>query len=152
MAFVAEGISFIRAIRETGGVVRTRDRTLSDHLRVTRDPPSKVVVLEDAAVLVGIVFAASSIALHQITGDHWWDALCSIAIGCVLAHVAFRLGSDTEGLLLGEAAHPEERDAIRRAVDAHDTAPGSKPADRGEATRWCRCSRCSRWRSVASRC
>ena len=77
------------------------------------------MLLEDSAAVIGIVLAAASIGLHQLTGDHRWDAAGSIGIGVLLSFVAYRLGRDTKGLLLGEAALPSQRGAIREAVLAH---------------------------------
>jgi divalent metal cation (Fe/Co/Zn/Cd) transporter len=42
-----------------------------------------------------------------------------VCIGLLLAAVAFALGRDTKGLLIGEAALPEEREAIERVFADH---------------------------------
>ena len=120
VALVAEVTSLVRALQQTGREAREHGRSLREHLRATKDPTTKVVVLEDSAAVVGIVLAAGSIAIHQLTGNHRWDAVGSIAIGVLLAYVAYRLGRDTKDLLLGEAALPEDQDAMRRAILGHD--------------------------------
>jgi divalent metal cation (Fe/Co/Zn/Cd) transporter len=86
---------------------------------VSRDPASKTVVFEDSAALVGLVLAAAGLGLAHVTHNQLWDGLASIAIGVVLAGVAFGLGRDTKGLLIGEAALPEERDKLERVIDEH---------------------------------
>ncbi len=120
VALVAEGTSLVRGLRQTASEARDHDRGLADHLRMSKDPTVKVVVLEDSAAVVGVLIAAVGVGLHQLTGDHRWDAFASIAIGCILAYVAYRLGRDNKDLLLGEAALPEERDAIRQAILEHE--------------------------------
>ena len=120
VALLAEGTSLVRALRETAAQADAAGRSVGEHLRVTRDPTVKVVVLEDSAAVVGVLLAAAGIGLHQLTGDHRWDAAASIAIGCLLALVAFRLGRDNKDLLLGEAALGAERAAMREAIGAHD--------------------------------
>ena len=120
VAFVAEGISLIRALRQVGREAAAEGRTRREHLRVTKDPTTKVVVLEDSAAVVGVVIAAAGIGLHELTGDHRFDGYASLLIGALLAFVAYRLGRDTKDLLLGEAALPEDRAAIRRAVERHE--------------------------------
>lgn len=120
VAFVAEGVSLIRGLRQTADEARSLNRSVRQHLRLSKDPTVKVVVLEDSAAVIGVVLAATGIGLHQLTGAHQWDAVASIAIGCVLAYVAYRLGRDNKDLLLGEAALPDERAAIRRAILGHD--------------------------------
>jgi divalent metal cation (Fe/Co/Zn/Cd) transporter len=59
------------------------------------------------------------IALHQITGNAVFDGAGSIAIGLLLAGVAFGLGRDTKDMLIGEAALPEEQLALERVFDEH---------------------------------
>jgi divalent metal cation (Fe/Co/Zn/Cd) transporter len=49
-----------------------------------------------------------------------FDAVASILIGVLLAIVAVLLGSDTRGLLLGEAALPRDRQKIRAIIAGHD--------------------------------
>ncbi len=119
VAFCAEGTSLTKAVLQSREEAHAEGRGLADHLRASRDPTVKVVLLEDSAAITGILLAVGSIGLHQVTGDHRWDAVGSIAIGFLLSYVAYRLGKDTKGLLLGEAALPEEREAIREAVAAH---------------------------------
>ncbi len=120
VALVAEGTSLYRAIQQTSDEARRAGRGLRQHLKLSKDPTTKVVVLEDSAAVTGIVFAAASIGMHQLTGAHQWDAVGSVLIGVLLSYVAYRLGKDTKALLLGEAALPEERDAIRDAIVAPD--------------------------------
>lgn len=116
VAFVAESVSFARAVRQSRRSAAAHHRSLRRHLRLTRDPTVKVVVLEDSAAIVGVAIAAAAIGLHEITGDGRWDGVGSIGVGCVLAFVAVRLGRDTRDLLIGSAAAPEERSAIADAI------------------------------------
>ncbi len=120
VALVAEGTSLVRALKQTRAEAEAAGRGVREYLRLSQDPTTKVVVLEDSAAVAGIVFAAASIFMHQLTGAHQWDAVGSIMIGFLLSYVAYRLGKDTKGLLLGEAALPEQRDAIRDAIVAQD--------------------------------
>jgi divalent metal cation (Fe/Co/Zn/Cd) transporter len=55
-----------------------------------------------------------------VTKAHVFDASASIAIGVLLAVVAFALGRDVKGLLIGEAARPEERDSLYKVLEGHD--------------------------------
>ncbi len=119
IGFVLEGSSLIRAARQTGGEARERSRSFGRHLRVTRDPTVKTVVFEDSAAVIGLVLAAAGLGLTQITGSVVWDGAASIAIGVLLAAVAFTLGRDTKGLLIGEGALAEEREAIERVFEEH---------------------------------
>ena len=117
VAALAEGTSLVRALRQSRAEALALGRGVREHLRLSKDPTVKVVVLEDGAAVVGLLLAAAGIGLHQLTGDHRWDAVASIAVGVLLAFVAYQLGHDTKELLLGEAAIPAEREAIRAAID-----------------------------------
>jgi cation diffusion facilitator family transporter len=120
VAFMAEGISWLRAVRQTRSEARERGVPFSRYIRESRDPTSKTVVFEDSAALIGVLLAAVGITLDHVTGAHVFDASASIAIGVLLALVALTLGRDVKGLLLGEAALPEER---ARMMDALEQNP-----------------------------
>ena len=68
------------------------------------------------------MLAAAGVGMLQATGNQVYDGLASVAIGVLLAVVAVALGRDTKKLLIGEAATPEEREAITEILEAH---PGS---------------------------
>jgi cation diffusion facilitator family transporter len=120
LAFVLEGTSLLRALRQTRSDAHDTDRNVSGYVRVSRDPTTKTVVFEDSAAVVGVVFAAIGVGLHQLTGSAAPDAIAAILIGILLAVVAVGLWRDTRGLLIGEAALPEERQAIVDVLDRHE--------------------------------
>jgi len=116
-SLAAEGTSLLRAMRQTRGEARDRKKTPVGYVRGSRDPTTKTVLFEDSAAVIGVVLAVLGVGLHQITGDQVYDGLASIAIGILLIVVALALGRDTKRLLIGEAALPEERDAIRDVLE-----------------------------------
>jgi cation diffusion facilitator family transporter len=120
VAFVAEGVSLLRALRQTRAEADERGVPLRRYIRESRDPTAKTVVFEDSAALIGIVFAAVGVTLDHVTGAHVFDASASIAIGLLLAGVAVTLGRDVKGLLLGEAALPEEIERMRTVLENHE--------------------------------
>jgi cation diffusion facilitator family transporter len=118
-AFVAEGISFWRAIGQTRDAQRTAGVPLTKFVRQSKDPTVKTVVSEDAAALVGLVIAAVGTALTQLTGRSQFDAAAAIAVGVLLVWVAIAVGRDTKGLLIGEASPRAERDRLRDVILRH---------------------------------
>jgi cation diffusion facilitator family transporter len=118
IAALAEGASWVRALRQTRREARDADLSLYRHIRETRDPNVKMVLFEDSAALVGVVIAAAGIALEQITGAAYWDAGASILIGVLLIAVAAWMARDTAHLLAGAAATPRERRAIEEVISA----------------------------------
>jgi cation diffusion facilitator family transporter len=119
VAFVLEGISLIRALRQTRSDAEAARRPVSGYVRVSRDPTTKTVVFEDSAAVTGVVLALLGVGLHQITGSAVPDALAAILIGCLLGVVAVGLWRDTRGLLIGEAALPEERERLCEVLERH---------------------------------
>jgi cation diffusion facilitator family transporter len=119
VSFVLEGISWWRAFRQLHGEAREQDRRVLEHVRLSSDPTVKTVFSEDTAALVGLVLAAAGLALHQLTGNAYWDAGAAIAIGVLLAVVAYVLGRDTKEMLIGESAPAALRTAILEALAGH---------------------------------
>ena len=119
LAAVADGLSLSRAVGQLRAEGRQAGHTLYEYVRRTTDPTGRTVLLEDSAGLLGVALAAAGLGLHQLTGDPRWDAAASIAVGVVLATIAFEVGRDSKALLLGEAAHPEEVAALRAVFGSH---------------------------------
>ena len=118
-ALVADGTSWWRAAHQVRSEAAAVGTPVRDYVRQSRDPTVKTVLLEDSAAVVGVVLALVGVGLHQLTGNAFFDAAASLLIGLLLAYIAYRLGRDTKGLLIGEAARPEQREALRRAILAH---------------------------------
>jgi len=87
-------------------------------VRRTKSPELPVVLLEDVGALLGLVFALLAVLLTMATGDARFDAMGSVAIGCLLAVIAWVLAREMRSLLLGEAASPGTQQAIREALGA----------------------------------
>jgi len=115
-----EGSSLLRALRQTENEARAKRRPLAKHLRMSRDPTTKTVVFEDSAAVLGLFLAAAGLGLTQMTGSTVYDGAASVAIGIVLAIIAFLLGRDTKALLIGSSAVPEEREALQRVFTEHE--------------------------------
>jgi divalent metal cation (Fe/Co/Zn/Cd) transporter len=120
IAVVAEGASWLRALRQTRSEARAAGKPLRRYVRESRDPSVKMVLFEDTAALVGIAIAATGIALHQLTGEPFWDPVASLLVGVLLTFVAVWMARDTGHLLVGAAARPDEREAIERVLAEHE--------------------------------
>ena len=119
ISFLAEGTSWLKAVRQLRTEARAADRGVMEHVRLSSDPTVKTVFSEDTAALVGLLLAALGLGLHQLTGHAFWDAGAAIAIGVLLAVVAYLLGRDTKEMLIGEAAPAPVRDGIRSELADH---------------------------------
>ena len=78
----------------------------------SKDPSTFIVLFEDTAAMLGVLIAGTGIALGQALHAPRLDGAASIAIGLLLAVSSILLARETKGLLIGETAHPDVRDAI----------------------------------------
>lgn len=109
-----EGRSFYVAIKESN---HTRGkRSWVNFIRTAKAPELPVVLLEDSAALIGLLFALFGVSMTLITGDGVWDAVGTALIGLLLVLVAIVLAIETKSLLLGESATAEDVSAIEAAL------------------------------------
>lgn len=119
VAIVLESFSLRTAVREANAV--RGDASWVDFVRRAKSPELPVVLLEDIAALLGLVFALIGVSLTIFTGDPIWDAIGTLAIGTLLIVVALVLGIETKSLLVGEGANREDVVKIRDAINANET-------------------------------
>lgn len=119
IAFVLEGVSFTQALVRSRAAARERGTHTWDYVLDTSDTTLRAVFFEDGAALIGLVIAASSIALHQVTGVAAWDAVGSILVGLLLGIVAVMLMRRNIAFLIGANASPVIRARAGRALLAH---------------------------------
>ncbi|KQZ76037.1 cation diffusion facilitator family transporter [Nocardioides sp. Root151] len=107
IAFVLEGISLTQATRQVVGQARSFGMRPLKFVDRTSDSTLRAVFMEDSAAIIGLVLAATGIALHQLTGNAIFDALGSIAVGLLLGFVAVFLMRRNMDYLLGEEISPQ---------------------------------------------
>nr|WP_210768657.1 cation diffusion facilitator family transporter [Arthrobacter sp. E3] len=117
-AIALEGRSFFVAVKESN--TARGKHSLVQYIKSAKAPELPVILLEDAAALVGLVFALFGVTLTIITGNGLWDAAGTALIGLLLVCVAVILALETKSLLLGESATVEDV----RAVEAALVGPG----------------------------
>lgn len=118
-AIVAESLSFRTAIREAN---KSRGKqSLGRFVKSAKAPELPVILLEDFAALVGLVFALLGVGLTLLTRNGLFDVIGTAMIGLLLVAVAISLAYETKSLLLGESAGPE---AVRRIEAAITGTPG----------------------------
>jgi cation diffusion facilitator family transporter len=116
-AFLAEGTSLLRAVRQTRAEAAEDGVALRDHVRGSRDPTIKTVLFEDSAAVTGNVVAITGVALHQVTGSAAWEGVAALIVAAMLIVAAFTLARDSSSLLLGQAASPRERRHILEVLE-----------------------------------
>lgn len=116
LAFVFDGASWWVSFRQ----FRAAKGSMGyyEAFRLSKDPPSFMVLFEDTADLVGIVLAAlgtygaSKLDLPEL------DGVASILIGLMLAAIAAVLARESKSLLIGERADPLLSQSILRIAEA----------------------------------
>jgi divalent metal cation (Fe/Co/Zn/Cd) transporter len=97
--------------------VRQKGLGWRQFVHVTKSPELPVVLLEDTAALLGLVFAFLGVLLSQLTGHEQWDGVGSVGVGVLLACAAFIVGYETKSLLIGESASDETQARIVAAIE-----------------------------------
>jgi cation diffusion facilitator family transporter len=114
IAIVLESFSLRTALK---AAKEERGRTsLYNFIRHAKSPELPVVILEDIAALLGLVFAFGGVGLTVLTHDAAWDAIGTLAIGALLIAVAIVLGIETSSLLVGEGATANDTQKIAKAL------------------------------------
>jgi len=117
-AIIAEGFSFRTAIRESVPLKGTK--SWPQFIRSAKSPDLPVILLEDFAALLGLVFALMGVGMTLLTHNGYWDVAGTSLIGVLLILVAITLAMETRSLLLGEAATPEAIAGISAALAGAD--------------------------------
>jgi cation diffusion facilitator family transporter len=117
IAFLFEGISWGFAMHE---FLPSKEpgQSLWQALRASKDPTIFVVVFEDSAALLGLLFALGGVFLsHQFQAPAY-DGIASIFIGLLLSVVAVYLAYETRSLLIGESADSDLVRSVHSLAEA----------------------------------
>lgn len=97
-----------RAINEKRGEI-----PFVRYLRETTDADLIVLFAENAAAVLGLLFALLALILAEVTHDGRWDGIGSIVVGVLLVLVAWFLATEVKSLIDGERADPVVETAVR---------------------------------------
>ncbi len=78
---------------------------LMQYVRTGADPAAVAVMMEDGAAVAGLAIAGGCLALCQITGNHIYDAVGSMAVATLLGAVAVVLIQRNRQWLIGKVHH-----------------------------------------------
>lgn len=114
IAIGLEGFSLRTALREARP--QKGRQNWVQFVRRAKAPELPVVMLEDTAALLGLVFALFGVGLTAITGNGVFDAIGTMLIAALLIAVAVVLGIETKSLLVGEGATAADVERIKHAL------------------------------------
>ncbi|KAF3838676.1 hypothetical protein F7725_010444, partial [Dissostichus mawsoni] len=131
-SLVSEGATLLVAINEIKRSARIHGVSFHEYVMQSRDPSTNVVLLEDAAAVLGVIMAASCMGLTSLTGNPYYDSLGSLGVGTLLGGVsAFLIYTNTEALL-GRSIQP---DRVQKLTEFLENDPAVRSGDpRCEAT------------------
>jgi cation diffusion facilitator family transporter len=109
-AAIFEGISWLVALREFSK--SKGDLGYYEAMRHSKDPPTFIVLFEDSAALIGLLIAFLGTFASDQLGMPILDGVASIGISILLAGTALVLAQESKGLLIGEPASRQTREAI----------------------------------------
>lgn len=114
MAF--EGAAWIFALTEFS---RSKGKwSYVEAIQKSKDPSVFVVLFEDSAAMLGLIFAFFGVWLTLKTGILYFDGIASIMIGLILGGTAIWLAYETKGLLIGEGANKYIVRGIREIIQS----------------------------------
>lgn len=117
-----EGWSWVAATRHVNQL--RGDQSLFGFIQESKATEIIVIWMEDTGALIGLVLALAGVVLTLVTGNPFWDAYSTFAIGALLIVIAFVVARETKSLLIGEPATKEAQAAIRQLVTAADGVKG----------------------------
>jgi len=112
VSMVLEGASLLGCITQINKV--RHNQGFLKWLVNTRQSELVIVLGEDVAALLGLLFALVSVILSVITGNPIFDAVGSIGIGVLLVLVSIFLAIKIKGLLIGQSATDEDCEQIKQ--------------------------------------
>ena len=113
-AIILEGLSFYGAYLEAKKMAG--EQPFTSWLKTTRNAEIVVVLGEDFAAMLGLIFAFLALSLVMVTGEPLYDAFGSMVIGVLLIIVAVGLVIRLQGLLVGRSAEPALRELAESII------------------------------------
>jgi cation diffusion facilitator family transporter len=118
LAILLEGSSLYGALREIKKI--RGNRPFREWLKHTRSSELVVVLGEDIAAQLGLVFALAFLIMAMVTGNPFYDAMGSICIGIILIVISVFVARRVGSLLVGRSADPEIQATIDAIIDEHE--------------------------------
>lgn len=117
-----EGWSWLAATRHVNQLRGAQ--SLFGFIRDSKATEIIVIWMEDTGALIGLLLALAGVVLTLVTGNPYWDAYSTFAIGALLIVIAFVVARETKSLLIGEPATKESQAAIRKLVTEAEGVTG----------------------------
>ncbi|CAH1960970.1 unnamed protein product [Acanthoscelides obtectus] len=87
-SLVSEGATCLVAFNSIRKGAKQMQMTVKDYVFRAQDPSVNVVLLEDAAAVIGVILAAGCMGISSVTNSPIPDSIGSLLVGCILGSVA----------------------------------------------------------------
>ncbi|XP_017493978.1 PREDICTED: zinc transporter 9-like [Rhagoletis zephyria] len=119
-SLISEGGTLVIALQAASRAARQQNLPLKRYILRGDDPTLNVVILEDAAAVLGVLIAGSCMGLTSFYGMPVFDAVGSLAIGGLLGGVASFVIVSNAGALVGKSIAPASLATINRCLEADE--------------------------------
>ena len=114
VSIIMEYLSLKAAVKESN--VTRAGIAWGKFIRLSKNPELPVLLLENLAAVLGLLFALLGVVLTLVTGNEIFDAIATFMIGTLLIFVAGVLGLEMKSLLIGEAVGLVEEKLIKEDI------------------------------------
>ena len=114
---IVESYTLLVAIKSVNAA--RGEKPFWEYVRLGDDPTGVAVLLEDGIAVLGVTTAFFGLLLSRYLDSPIPDAICSIAIGCLLGVMAVMLAIANGRILMGVSAGVEEETEIREFLEAY---------------------------------
>ncbi|XP_062899297.1 proton-coupled zinc antiporter SLC30A9, mitochondrial isoform X3 [Mobula hypostoma] len=130
-SLVSEGATLLVAINELRKSARAKGITFYQYVVHSHDPTTNVVLMEDAAAVLGVLLAAGCMGLTSLTGNPYYDSIGSLGVGALLGTISsFLIYTNTEALI-GRSIQPEN---VQRLTELLENDPSVRAVHDVKAT------------------
>ncbi|XP_012288780.1 zinc transporter 9 [Orussus abietinus] len=117
-SLVSEGATLLVAINSIKKGAEEKRKKFKEYVLTGQDPSVNVVLMEDLAAVIGVVFAASCMGLTSYLDNPMFDAIGSILVGGLLGVVASFIIYTNVAALVGRSIPQENLDKINAELES----------------------------------
>jgi len=114
IALVVEGYSWFVAYTEFSRGAKEEDVTLTEFVKLTKDPATLAVLIEDTVALLGLVLAMVGMGLSAWFGLAIFDSIAAIMIGLLMGIMAVFLAAINRKFLLNKSDHEATGEVVSK--------------------------------------
>lgn len=113
-SLVFESISLFVAAKEFNKI--RGEQSWWSAIKLSKDPPSFLMLFEDSAAVLGLITVGSLIFLGHYFNNPYLDGIASLLVGILLTIVSILLARESRSLLMGEGIAPAIHKKISQLV------------------------------------